>query len=181
MSISKTEWFGLISGSVGLVVDVLALATLPDLSVAPANIGRWVILFIGIAWTSVVVSVYATVFAIRRQRSRGGPEDAQITLGATLALTLLFSLPLLIGYYANLFTQFERTRATATAERSAPRGGGQGEEVKDHEIPLNSGTYVLAASVMTATLLFLASMFISDVIVGDYDENLGGLEGVTGA
>jgi hypothetical protein len=176
MSLSKTEWFGLISGSIGLIVDVLALATLPNLSVAPTNIGKWVILFVAIAWTSVVVGVYGMVLIVRRQRSRGKAEDVQITFGATLALTLLFSIPLFVGYYATLFTQFERTRAAVTTESSPKSGDRQRGAAKDTEDPLNSGIYVLGASIITSMLVYGAALFISAAIVGEYDEDLNGIE-----
>lgn len=113
--LSKLEWFGLISGLVGLSADIITLSALFKHSQSQANISvptvqltfsLWLLLFFGISYAVLIASFYARRILIKKRRMlvrrfpnrrRGSVESGVLTI------TLLIGMPLFLFHFILLF------------------------------------------------------------------------------
>jgi len=104
------EWFGLVSGIIGLAADILSLMTLAtkwDTKAASGSISTWItavwaLVLIGILYTTVITGFYARRFGRLRhqQRSRSwlSRDREKIEKGSRI-LSFLIGAPLIVAYF----------------------------------------------------------------------------------
>jgi len=109
--LSGFEWFGLLSGIVGLIADTYALSSIfagtqniPLSSSqltdrAPVHI--WIIIFCSIVYTILILSFYVRrVFCIRHRREKGNLSSAGVDRieKGVFALTCILSITLILSF-----------------------------------------------------------------------------------
>jgi hypothetical protein len=119
--LSKLEWFGLISGLIGLVADGITLLTLfsnvqnTHISLAPSfnvtSFNLWLISFFGVAYTVLIVSYYIRRILMRRYMryrkrvsvSEVSQKRREETKRAISVITALIGVPLFLLHFLLLF------------------------------------------------------------------------------
>jgi hypothetical protein len=106
--LTSLDWFGIVTGLIGLIVDVIALSaifSLPQSKEYTFNTSLWLLAATSLIYTITVISVYARrVFCIRyrgRVRSLSIEKVAKIERGVT-GIIFGIGLPIFLTYAISL-------------------------------------------------------------------------------
>ena len=114
-TLSSLDWFGIISGSIGLIVDIIALSSILILSSTEASnisIGIWLLAAFTIIYTTIIVGFYSRRFFCIRHRDRSkiltSRQYDRIENGSLSAIIVVGG-PLIIAYLINIMILVDKT------------------------------------------------------------------------
>jgi len=128
--LSWLDWFGIVTGGIGLIADGISLSALFSASNRAnqsENVSAWLIIsFLAIIYTIGMVGFFSRRFFVtrnskRQKRSRTKANFYKIVERSTLILCLLIGLPLIMAYLVSVFTLFPDAHIFPVGAFSLPR------------------------------------------------------------
>ncbi|MET0626581.1 MAG: hypothetical protein ABW250_26840 [Pyrinomonadaceae bacterium] len=116
-SLTRFDWFGIISGVIGLIADVIAISSVLIMSQKGQDVSTalWLISFVGIIYTTFVVSFYARRVFTANHKLKGGeltPKSQKTIDSGSAALTIVVGGALFFAFLFSVLAQPSPTPAT---------------------------------------------------------------------